>query len=247
MSTKVSIEDSVKRHYPNAITEQTFRQRLRNTLVNDYAIDMAKMLLVNSVCADDIIAVRASETPSHKAKINNDFLGPFSMGGLAGLPYSGLTGMSTVGHHIPDRGSVLIAYGPHIGISDQGELGKMLRPGQTCDSSACGALTLALKHFESSPVYQPVFDDDNIEQMTLEQRLLPYRDHILSADNPLKAATECAYNIIHELIGRYLRSQKKAFNCESVALVGGIIINTSHQHDDYIDLRHLSVRRVDEL
>ncbi len=169
------------------------------------------------------------------------------MGGLAGLPYSGLTGMLTVGHHIPEGGSVLIAYGPHIGISDQGELGKLQRPGQPDEFVACGALTLALRHFQSAPDYLPVYDDDDIEQMTLERRLLPFREHILAAGNPLKAATDCAYNIIHGLIGRYLRAQKKAFNCETIALAGGIVINTSPQQEDYIDLRNFSVRRVEEL
>jgi hypothetical protein len=44
-----------------------------------------------------------------------------------------------------------------------------------------------------------------------------------------------------------LRAQKKAFNCETIALAGGIIINTSPQQEDYIDLRNFSVRRVEEL
>ena len=248
MSATASFESLVKQHYPKAVTEAAFRGKVQDALASGgHSIDPDKVLLVTSLCADDIIALRGSETPSHKTKIKSDFLGPFSMGGLAGLPYSGLTGMLTVGHHIPDGGSVLIAYGPHIGLSDQGEPGKLLRPGQHCESPACGALALALRHFQSSPDYQPADNDDDTEQMTLERRLLPYRKHILSADNPLKAATDCAYNIIHELIGRYLHSQKKAFNCEHIALAGGIIINTSPRHDDYIELRHLSVRRVEEL
>jgi len=247
MSATASFEDRVRQHYPKAMTGSAFRGKVLDALANGHSIDIAKVLLATSVCADDIIAVRGSETPSHKTKLKHDFLGPFSMGGLAGLPYSGLTGMLTVGHHIPEGGSVFIVYGPHIGISDQGELGKLLRPGQPLESSACGALTLALRHFQSAPDYLPVYDDDDIEQMTLERRLLPFREHILAAGNPLKAATDCAYNIIHGLIGRYLRAQKKAFNCETIALAGGIVINTSPQQEDYIDLRHLSVRRVEEL
>jgi hypothetical protein len=248
MNATATFESLVKQHYPKAMTEAAFRGKVRAALADcGHSIDPDKVLLVTSLCADDIIALRGPETPSHKIKIKNDFLGPFFMGGLAGLPYSGLTGMLTVGHHIPDGGSVLVAYGPHIGLSDQGEPGKLLRPGQQVESPACGALALALRHFQSSPDYMPPDNDDDTEQMTLERRLLPYRKHILAADNPLKAATDCAYNIIHELIGRYLHSQKKAFNCEHIALAGGIIINTSHQHDDYIDLRHLSVRRVEEL
>jgi len=247
MSATASFEDRVKQHYPKAITQSAFREKMRDELANGHSIDISKVLLATSVCADDIIAVRGPEMPSHKTRLKQDFLGPFSMGGLAGLPYSGLTGMLTVGHHIPEGGSVLIAYGPHIGISDQGEPGKLLRPGQPVESSACGALTLALKHFQSSQDYRPAYDDDDTEQMTLERRLLPFRGHILAADHPLKAATDCAYNIIHGLIGRYLHAQKKAFNCNTIALAGGVIINTGSQHEDYFDLRHFSVRRVEEL
>lgn len=247
MSETASFEEMVRQHYPKAVADSDFRKQIQDLLINEYSIDPATALLVNSICADDIIAVRSMETPAHKTKLKHDFLGPFSLGGLAGLPYSGLTGMLTVGHHIPDGGSVVIAYGPHIGLSDQGELGKLLRPGQQDESTACGALTLALKHLQSSPDYRPTYDDDDTEQMTLERRLLPYREQILAADHPLKAATECAYNIIHELIGRYLQGQKNAFKCEYIALVGGIIINTSPRHADFMDLRHLSVLRVEEL
>ncbi len=38
---------------------------------------------------------------------------------------------------------------PHIGISDEGELGKIIRPGQSALSNSCGALMLALNRLES--------------------------------------------------------------------------------------------------
>jgi len=249
MTTPSSFERLVKEHYPDAITEFAFTQRVREMLAVDHAIDLSRVLLATSVCADDVVPMRESETPlaKSKAKLKKEFLGPFSMGGLAGMPYSGLTGVLTVAHHVPDGGSVLFAYGPHIGISDQGELGKLHRPGQHKESGACGALTLALRHFQSAPDYQPAYDDDDTEQMTLERRLLPFRERILAAQSPLKAATEIAYSIIHDLIHRYVRAQKKEFSCNYVALAGGIVINTGPDHEDYVDPRHLSLSRVAEL
>lgn len=239
------LRNKIKQHYPNASTEFEFIQQLRNRLVNDYQIDVEKLLLVTSICADDIIPIRQTENTLSvvKGALKREFLGPFSMGGLAGLPYSGLTGMLTVGHHIPAGGSVLIIYGPHIGISAQGELGKLQRPGQCHESVACGALSLAVAHFQSSPDYQPTYDDDDTEQMTLERRLMPFRAAILAAEHPLQAATEYAYTTIHELIHRYLERQKDQFHCEYVGLAGGIIINTS-EGEDYFDWRHFSVLRI---
>lgn len=249
MSMQPSLEGLVKEHYPNAVTEIAFIEQIWQVLGENKAIDLSKVLLADSVCADDVIPIHESDIPLTKrlGKLRKHFLGPFSMGGLAGIPYSGLTGLSTVAHHIPDGGSVLIAYGPHIGITDSGELGRLLRPGQHKESAACGALTLAIEHFRSSPDYVPPYNEDDTEQMTLERRLLPFRTQILEAEKPLLVATEIAYTIIHELIHRYVRSNKNAFACEYLALAGGIVINTSPNAEDYIDLRHLSLLRVSEL
>lgn len=245
--TPATLDDLLKKHYPSALTQPEFRELVRHTLACVHGLDVSKMLLATSVCADDVIAVREEDTPSHKAKFKRDFLGPFGMGGLAGLPYSGLTGMTAIAHHIPDGGSLLLAYGPHIGISDQGVLGKLLRPGQGHDSAACGALTLAVEHLRASPDDIGAYDDDDMEQKVLERRLKPFRDAILAAENPLKAATDVAYQIIHGLIRRYVAARKQEFHCEHIALAGGIIINTSPDQNDYIDLRHLEVLHVNEL
>lgn len=91
------IATQVQRHYPGAITEIEFVERLRAGLL-EHGVDLSKLLLATSVCADDIIPMRESETPlaKTKARLKKEFLGPFAMGGLAGLPYSGLTGMQAL-------------------------------------------------------------------------------------------------------------------------------------------------------
>jgi len=247
MDTSASFDEILKRHYPHAISQAEFREKIAHTLSHEYGLDIAKTLLTTSICADDVIAVREEETPLYHHKLKRDFLGPFSMGGLAGLPYSGLTGMKAVAHHIPDGGSLLLAYGPHIGISDQGVLGKLRRPGQDHESAACGALTQAVENLLKSPDQIGAYDDDDMEQKTLERRLKPFRDQIISAVNPLKAATDVAYEIIHGLIRRYVVARKTEFKCEHIALTGGIMINTSPNQHDYMDVRHLEVLRVADL
>jgi len=238
----------VQRHYPAAITEVAFVERLRAQLTGR-GVDLSKLLLATSVCADDIVPMKESEMPLAKTKvtIKKEFLGPFGLGGLAGIPYSGLTGMQALAHHVPDGGSVLFVYGPHIGVSASGELGKLQRPGQHKETGACGALHVAVEHLRASPDYQPPHDDDDTEQMTLERRLLPFRERILAAQSPLKEATEVAYAVIHELIQRYIRARKGEFHCEYVATAGGIIINTGPDSEDYFDLRHLDILRLSEL
>ena len=48
-----------------------------------------------------------------------------------------------------------IFYGPHIGITDQGELGKMYRPRMEEKGNSCGALMLALSRFQDNN-YSPI-------------------------------------------------------------------------------------------
>jgi hypothetical protein len=241
------IEHLIRMHYPRALSETAFRDHVFRFLATEHPVDVSRVLLAISQCADDVNAVGDANVTVVKQHLTKKLLGPFEMGGLAGIPYSGLTGILTIAHHIPDGGSALIVYGPHIGITDRGELGKLLRPGQQVESAACGSLTRAVQHFASSPDYQPAYDEDDAEQMLLERRLLPYRDQILAAAHPLKTATDILYTLIHELIHRYLCVQKAEFDCEFLALAGGVAINTSPRHADYVDLRHLSMIRLADL
>lgn len=53
----------------------------------------------------------------------------FNLGGLAGVPFVGKTGFGAFSHHVPVDGNILIVFGPHVGISPEGELGKTKRIG----------------------------------------------------------------------------------------------------------------------
>jgi len=63
----------------------------------------------------------------------------FNLGGMGGIPFVGKTGFTAFSHHVPDNGNLLILYGPNIGVSPQGELGKLLRDGQTSLSATCSS------------------------------------------------------------------------------------------------------------
>lgn len=234
-------------HYPNAMPASAFRRQIVRWIEQTLGIDMAHVLLATSVCADDIVFVTdvAGNVETHRAQ---DYLpGLFEMGGLAGLPFAGKTGMTAFAHHVPDHGAACIVYGSHVGMTDAGVLGKVLRQGQHEVSPACGALGVAIKHFQSTSDYDPVLDIDDAQEVLLEQRLKPYMAAILAASNPMQAASETAYSIIHDLILRYVTAVKAQFRCEHIALIGVLIINTSPEHEDYIDLRHRAVLRLAEL
>ncbi len=222
----------VKGHFPNATDAKDTSIQYLGKMQIEHKIDISKVLMATSVCSDDI------NIPS--TTFFNVLFGPFIMGGLGGLPFAGQTGMTAFAHHIPDGGSAFIFYGPHIGITLDGDLGKMYRPRQEDTGNSCGALMLALDRFQDGN-YSPVINDDDYQQMKLEESLLPYREDILNSDNPQKAITEATYEIIDKKIHDHLKSCKGEFHADHVTLLGGIIINTDYGLDDYFDARNFEV------
>ena len=231
-------DEIVKSHFPNAMDAKDTSIHYLGKLQLEHNLDVSKALMATSVCSDDI------NVPS--TTFFNVLFGPFVMGGLGGIPFVGQTGMTAFAHHIPDDGSAFFFYGPHIGVTTDGELGKMYRPGQENKGNSCGALMLALNRFQDS-AYQPVMNDDDYQQMKLEESLISQREDILNSDNPQKAITEATYEIIDKKIHEYIKSCKDEFPVDKVALLGGIIINTDPGTDDYFDARNFEVIDVKNL
>lgn len=233
------IEQKIKEHYPKAETGAHVTETYLAYLSEHYKEDLTKMLFATSVCADDI-------------NVSTDFrrvlTRPFTLGGLGGIPFAGLTGMVAFSHHIPDNGSAFIFYGPHIGITDEGELGKMRRPGQAALSNSCGALMLALSRLEvEDDVYVPVNVEYDYQQILLEQTVMPFKHDILTSDNRKKAITEVTYNNIDRQLHILIRKAKDEFRCKRIFLLGAIIINTSPDHHDYVEVRNFEVIELHHL
>jgi hypothetical protein len=245
--TTNTVDALVRSHYPGALPASTFRRKIIDWLEDELRMEMAHILLATSVCADDVVFITDVAGNIETQRTTQETFGLFEMGGLAGLPFTGKTGMTAFAHHVPDHGAACIVYGPHIGMTDDGELGRLLRPGQHEETTACGALGVAIKHFQSRPDYGPVLDEDDAQETLLEMRLKPCMAQILAAPNAMQAATEVVYGIIHALVYRYVAAVRQQFGCEHIALVGAVIINTSPAHEDYIDLRHRAVLRLADL
>ena len=231
-------DEVVKSYFPNAKDAKDTSIHYLGRMQIEHDIDISKVLMATSVCSDDI------NVPS--TTFFNVLFGPFIMGGLGGLPFAGQTGMTAFAHHIPDEGSAFIFYGPHIGITLDGDLGKMYRPRQEDTGNSCGALMLALSRFGDAD-YRPVLNDDDYQQMKLEESLLSYREEIMDSDNKAQAITEATYKIIDKKIHEHLKSCKDEFPVDKVTLLGGIIINTDYGLDDYFDAKNFEVIDLKEL
>lgn len=228
----------VLNEYPKAETGTAVTDKYLTFLEKEYKVDLSKMLFATSLCSDDV-------------NVSTDFRKvlsrPFSMGGLGGLPFSGFTGMVAFAHHIPDGGDAFIFYAPHIGITDAGELGKMIRPGQSRLTNSCGALMLGLERLQQTEVYVPENSEMDYQQVLLERTVMPYKQRILEASNPKKEITEVFYEEIHKKIQLLVKMTKKEFSCERIFLLGGIIINTSPEYNDMVDVRNFQVVHTNEI
>ncbi|MEO0504589.1 MAG: hypothetical protein AAF090_00455 [Bacteroidota bacterium] len=231
-------DEVVKSYFPSAKDAKDTSIHYLGRMQIEHNIDISKVLMATSVCSDDI------NVPS--TTFFNVLFGPFIMGGLGGLPFAGQTGMTAFAHHIPDEGSAFIFYGPHIGITLDGDLGKMYRPRQEDTGNSCGALMLALSRFGDA-AYRPVLNDDDYQQMKLEESLLSYREEIMDSDNKAQAITEATYKIIDKKIHDHIKSCKDEFPVDKVTLLGGIIINTDYGLDDYFDAKNFEVINLKEL
>jgi len=165
-------DEIVKKDFPNAVGAKDTSIHYLGKMQLEHKIDISKVLMATSVCSDDI------NIPS--TTFFNVLFGPFIMGGLGGLAFVGQTGMAAFAHHIPDGGSAFIFYGPHIGITLEGDLGKMYRPRQEKTGNSCGALMLALSRFRDVNDYKPVLHEDDYQQMKLSSSPEFFRSLIVS-------------------------------------------------------------------
>jgi hypothetical protein len=223
---------AVREHFPKALDTRETSIKYLGLMQNGHNIDVSKLLLATSLCSDDM------NIPS--TSFFRVILGPFFLGGLGGLPFAGQTGMTAFAHHIPDNGCAFIFYGPHIGITLEGELGKMYRPRQEASGACCGALMLALSRFKD-PEFKPNINEKDYQQTKLEEALFPYREEILAAENQEQCITEKAFVKIDEMIYDCLSATKDEFKVDKIALLGGIIVNTDYGVDDYFELRNFEV------
>jgi hypothetical protein len=224
----------IKKYYPNAEEGKTLTKKCMDTLTGEHGFDTSKTIMATSVCSDEII----------RSSTNfRDYLGietPFSLGGLAGFPFAGLTGLGAFCAHIPDDGFAILVYGPHIGFTKEGELGYVHRIGQKGASTCCGALKASVSAIEEKSAGQRDQELD-YQQWKLEDTLLLAEKEITGKDAPLYEATEQMYHAIDTRIKKLLEKGSASIQGCTIALVGGIIINTDHELPDWFDLRELSV------
>ena len=208
-------QDKLNEAYPKALAFEEFSEALKAKLTQR-GFTPENTLFASGFCRDEINTF-ALDLLIH-------FWGEdFFLGGLAGFPSAGATGLGACISHVPDDGKLLVVYGPHIGISETGEIGKVNRPGLNKESSTCGALAAILGKVNANRSYHSENDPLDLEQSALEDILIDQALNSIDQADSIKQFTEATFKVIdkrmHELIERV--------ECDKeIALVGGILINT---------------------
>lgn len=220
---------TVQRFYPNAIPMSTLQDNVCHN-VREQGGDGDHTIWATSLCSDEVT------NSFHYFTEQMAGPGPFILGGITGLPFAGVTGLKAFLSHVPTGGKAMIVYGPHIGITKEGVLGKVSRKNREGHSTCCGSITAAV---DSLHVHTSGVKDDPLDyqQSRVTQHLHNHRDDILSATSPIKAATDHAFDAIERKLERLLDKVLSEFPGIQLVLVGGIEINTDWDQEDYFDLK----------
>jgi len=227
-----SLRHTINQTFSGAANFNEYVDSLLFFLYAVHRIPPEKILLGQSTCVDDVLNTK-SPFASHAIK------GPFNFGGLAGLPFTGITGLDAFAHHVPDSGAALLFVGPHIGFSKKEGWGKIERYGQHNSTTCCGALSSALQKLQQRgaitrrPPREPDYQEEVIEQLALR-----HKREILDSKEPLVTLTKLVYR---EAEQRVQSMPRHDINFKYVILVVAVIINTDHGNPDYIWVDHMSI------
>ena len=147
----VDYDNTVKVTYPGAVNVQRFGEYAK-VFIQEKGYAPDNIVLSDSICSDDVDGPIYSDisnigqTPASQ----NQFLGAFMSGGLAGYPHTGILGIQAWGSHITTTtdGALFMINTPHIGISRSGNVGRIWRRGKTeaqsLTDNTCGAVATAV-------------------------------------------------------------------------------------------------------
>lgn len=221
--------------FPGAMPGKAIVPRTVEAL-EEYGVVPNNTIYGQSLCSDEI-----NTEKEHLSDAMVDHWGHiFPLGGIGGAPYVGKTGFGAFSHHVPEDGNVLLLFGPHVGISPEGEVGKFLRSGQHQVSAACGATCAAYSQLTSQPTLSD-FDHD-MEQSWLRSKLAPYVKEIQAARDPMVELAMKAYLAIEKEIMEICNTD---FGSGYLILIGGIQINMPGKYQDHFMPLHFSIRSAE--
>ena len=211
--------------------------------ITNEGIPSTDIVLAEGICSDDVDAAYLPGNIGGWPTSINSFLGPFMSGGLAGYPFVGSVGFGAFASHVATTlgGTLFVTSMPHIGVTEDGRSGRMLRRGKanSLTDNTCGAVAGAIDQVVnqlSSPPNQnnAPFNNENYSFWKLTDILWPYKN-ILSGftgtseeiyNNQMIFATETIRDSAYDYIIANLPAATTGNTTNDVYFLSGIFINS---------------------
>lgn len=230
-----AVEEAIMAKFPGAMTAPELADSLIRYLGRQFQVFPNKVVMGASTCVDDIIYTKNFHAHS-------EIKGPFHLGGLAGLPFTGISGLEALAHHIPDGGTMVLLVEPHIGYSEKKGWGYILRHEQHEVTTCCGALMGTLDKLENGTL-KPGVREEDYQGSKIAELVFEHETEILEAENPIIALTK----ITSQEAERQIRAHVLEIEMEHIryiVIITGAMINTDFQYSDYQFVDHVLVYDV---
>mmetsp|Transcript_40509 Transcript_40509/g.69102 ORF Transcript_40509/g.69102 Transcript_40509/m.69102 type:complete len:349 (+) Transcript_40509:96-1142(+) len=239
-STSPSFDALVQSKFPGAISNTALVTKVTAALSSRNFAPPTKTLLATSLCADELSrTLEAAFLPAY---------GPnFHLGGLSGFPFAGNTGFGAMAAHIPDDGACLLIHGPHVGITKDGIVGKVERPGVANVDTCCGSAVAASNYLKgihdgTATVTSSLRSFTDFQQGAVQELLLPFGNRLEKLDGEEKRMTQLPYALYDAqevMMNDIIEAGKGGIKKGGLAILGGIQINTGPETEDYFKVLRL--------
>ena len=224
-----SFEAIVQAHFGGAISNQDLVTTAARLLAPK-GYNGENTLLATSLCCDEL--ARQLEDDFNGIYGNN-----FNLGGLAGFPFAGKTGFGAMAAHIPDDGYCLVVYGPHVGISSDGTVGKVERTGIALVDTCCGSAVAASGYVDSimsgtKPVSTSIQTFLDFQQQGVQELILPHGKRLADAENRMIELPYALYDSQDQMLTEIVQTLSTSIK-RGLTMLGGIQINTGPDTPDY--------------
>ena len=220
--TKGKMMDAVDKSFPGAQTNKELVGNIKSALAK-YGYGKSS-LVATSLCADEV------NRPLER-DLGALFDDNFSMGGLAGFPFGGITAFGAMASHIPDGGSCLVVFGPHVGVDSTGKVGTVERRGRKNGGACCGSAVAASGyvagvHSGTTAKYGPPEVPDDAQQNFVGTALLPYAEALEAASDKMTELPYALYDAQKKLMDTIVKAGAGSVAGDGkIAVLGGIQIN----------------------
>mmetsp|Transcript_19929 Transcript_19929/g.42766 ORF Transcript_19929/g.42766 Transcript_19929/m.42766 type:complete len:364 (+) Transcript_19929:152-1243(+) len=230
-----ALESSLRKNFPGALSNSAIALRVAAAL-RDRGYTPTNTLFGSSLCSDEINDTAESLVGDFQNKLGVE--GVFNLGGLGGLPFVGISGMGAFTSHTPVDGKIFIVFGPHVGISNDGTVGKVERVGKDSVSTSCGAGIGAYKAIMATDTAKEAKETLGTKDFQEEYIIAQLSDRLdaLRGQDPSNESITYVTNKMYDLVWEMLRSEINTFTAKpdfwsgvsEVTLLGGIVVNRGH-------------------